>query len=97
MCNCLRERMADLPALARHLLARIGEQPGMRALGITDDGLSVLTAYHWPNNVRQLHNALFRAAALCDGDALTADDFPEIARQSRPRAAPISGAIRRQP
>lgn len=84
----LRERMADLPALARHLLARIGGQPGMRALGITDDALSILSAYHWPSNVRQLHNALFRAAALCDGDALTADDFPEIVRQSRPRSTP---------
>jgi DNA-binding NtrC family response regulator len=60
----------------------------MRALGITDDALSILSAYHWPSNVRQLHNALFRAAALCDGDALTADDFPEIVRQSRPRATP---------
>lgn len=85
----LRERMADLPALARHLLARIGEQPGMRGLGITEDAVSVLSSYHWPNNVRQLHNALFRAAALCDGDALTADDFPEIARQSRPRQGPV--------
>lgn len=85
----LRERMADLPALARHLLTRIGEQPGMRSLGFTDDAVAVLSSYHWPNNVRQLHNALFRAAALCGGDALTADDFPEIARQSRPRQSPL--------
>lgn len=84
----LRDRAGDLPALARHLLTRIGNQPGMRALGITDDALSVLSAYHWPSNVRQLHNALFRAAALCDGDALRAEDFPEIVRQSRPRSAP---------
>ncbi|MDG6719280.1 helix-turn-helix domain-containing protein, partial [Staphylococcus aureus] len=33
----------------------------------------------WPGNVRQLQNALFRAAVLCEGDALTAADFPQIA------------------
>jgi DNA-binding NtrC family response regulator len=32
--------------------------------------------------VRQLQNALFRAAVLCDGDALTPDDFPQIAHES---------------
>ncbi|HEX8653744.1 MAG TPA: sigma-54 dependent transcriptional regulator [Allosphingosinicella sp.] len=79
----LRNRISDLPALARHLLARIAEQPGMRHLSITDDALAVLMRYGWPGNVRQLQNALFRAAVLCDGDALTAADFPQIATEAR--------------
>jgi DNA-binding NtrC family response regulator len=54
----------------------------MRHLSITDDGLQVLLAYGWPGNVRQLQNALFRAAVLCEGDALTAADFPQIAQES---------------
>ncbi|HCF24408.1 MAG TPA: sigma-54-dependent Fis family transcriptional regulator, partial [Novosphingobium sp.] len=74
----LRERAGDIPALARHFLARIGEQPGLRALGITDGALSLLAAYDWPGNVRQLQAVLFRAAVFCDGDALTADDFPQL-------------------
>lgn len=78
----LRDRRADIPALARHLLARIARQPGMRGLGITDDALSVLLSYAWPGNVRQLQNALFRASVLCEGDALTADDFPQIAQHA---------------
>lgn len=79
----LRDRVSDLPALARHLLSRIAEQPGMRYLSITDDALAVLMSYGWPGNVRQLQNALFRAAVLCDSDALTASDFPQIASESR--------------
>jgi DNA-binding NtrC family response regulator len=71
----------DIPALARHLLARIAQQPGLRSLGITDDALAA-RPYDWPGNVRQLQNALFRAAVLCDGDALTRADFPQIARQA---------------
>jgi len=78
----LRDRSSDIPALARHLLARVAEQPGMRSLSITDDGLAVLMSYGWPGNVRQLQNALFRAAVLCDGNALTAADFPQIAQEA---------------
>lgn len=74
----LRDRSGDIPALARHFLARIGEQPGLRALGITDGALQLLSAYDWPGNVRQLQAVLFRAAVFCDGDALTADDFPQL-------------------
>jgi len=75
----LRERAGDIPALARHFLARIGEQPGLRPLGITDGALALLGAYDWPGNVRQLQATLFRAAVFCDGEALTAQDFPKLA------------------
>jgi DNA-binding NtrC family response regulator len=78
----LRSRSSDIPALARHLLARIAEQPGMRNLSITDDALAVLMRYGWAGNVRQLQTALFRAAVLCEGNALTGADFPHIARES---------------
>lgn len=92
----LRDRAGDLPALARHLLARIAAQPGMRGLGITDEALSLLMSFPWPGNVRQLQNALFRAAVLCDGEALTSADFPQIALQScdsvSPMMSPVAGA-----
>jgi DNA-binding NtrC family response regulator len=78
----LRERNADIPALSRHMLARIAQQPGLHSLGITDEAITLLRSYNWPGNVRQLQNALFRAAVLCESDALTRDDFPEIARQA---------------
>ncbi len=83
----LRDRDGDIPALARHLLARIAEQPGLRPLGITDDALQLLGSYDWPGNVRQLQNALFRAAILCEGDALTRADFPQIAQLSSGKPA----------
>ena len=89
----LRARPGDIPALARHFLARIGDQPGLRPLGITDGALTLLAAYDWPGNVRQLQATLFRAAVFCDGDALTAQDFPNLSTMmgEAPRApAPIS-------
>ncbi|PEQ13314.1 sigma-54-dependent Fis family transcriptional regulator [Novosphingobium sp. PC22D] len=74
----LRERTGDISPLSRFFLARIGEQPGLRELGITDGALSLLAAYDWPGNVRQLQAVLFRAAVFCDGDALTSEDFPQL-------------------
>jgi len=74
----LRERASDIAALTRFFLARIGEQPGLRELGITDPALKLLAAFDWPGNVRQLQAVLFRAAVFCDGDALTASDFPQL-------------------
>ena len=74
----LRERPGDIAALTRHFLARIGEQPGLRHLSIADSALALLKAYDWPGNVRQLQAVLFRAAVFCDGEALTADSFPQL-------------------
>jgi DNA-binding NtrC family response regulator len=84
----LRDRAGDVPPLARHLLERISAQPGMRSLGITNDAISLLVRHDWPGNVRQLHNTLFRAAVLCEGDALTPSDFPQLADQLSSRAEP---------
>ena len=87
----LRARSGDIPALARYFLARIGEQPGLRELGITDGALALLGAYDWPGNVRQLQAVLFRAAVFCDGDALTADDFPQLSSMIGTEPAPHAG------
>ncbi|MGB3712150.1 MAG: sigma-54 dependent transcriptional regulator [Erythrobacter sp.] len=74
----LRERAEDVRALTRHFLARIGEQPGLRHLSISDAALALLAAYDWPGNVRQLQSVLFRAAVYCDGETLTAESFPQL-------------------
>jgi DNA-binding NtrC family response regulator len=79
----IRERSGDIPALVRHLLARVAEQAGLKPLSIGDDALAVLMRYGWPGNVRQLAGVLFRAALQCDSRSLTAEHFPHIAVQSR--------------
>ena len=79
----LRERSGDIPALARHMLARFSDQTGMRSLSIGNDALAVLMRYGWPGNVRQLAGVLFRAGLQCEGSSLTAEHFPHIAIQSR--------------
>jgi DNA-binding NtrC family response regulator len=79
----LRDRSADIPNLARHLLQRFAEQELIPPLSIGNDALAVLMRYGWPGNVRQLASVLFRAGLQCDRGGLTAEDFPHIASQSR--------------
>jgi DNA-binding NtrC family response regulator len=80
----LRERLEDVPELARHFLARFAAEEGRRVRSISAEALGLLSRYSWPGNVRQLENAVFRAVVLSDGYELTADEFPQI-------AAPVDG------
>ena len=75
----LRTRRDDIPELARHFLTRIAAEEGKRIRSISAHGLALLAAYHWPGNVRQLENAIFRAVVLADGDEIGANEFPQIA------------------
>ncbi len=74
----LRERTSDIPSLTRHFLSRIGDQPGLKHLSVSENALALLAAYDWPGNVRQLQSVLFRAAVYCEGNTLTADSFPQL-------------------
>jgi DNA-binding NtrC family response regulator len=75
----LRMRRDDIPELTRHFLTRIAAEEGKRIRSISAEGLTLLAAYHWPGNVRQLENAIFRAVVLADGDEIGANEFPQIA------------------
>jgi DNA-binding NtrC family response regulator len=77
----LRQRAADVPALARHFLARFAAEEGKRIGLIAPEALRLLTAFPWPGNIRQLENAIFRAVVLADGDSLGLAEFPQIAAQ----------------
>jgi DNA-binding NtrC family response regulator len=75
----LRERTADIPALARHFLARFAAEEGKRIRLVTPEALGVLTAFRWPGNIRQLENTLFRAVVLAEGDTIGLAELPQIA------------------
>ncbi len=71
----LRERMADVPALAEHFLA-LSRRDGQHALGaITPAAQARLMAWHWPGNVRELKHAVDRAALLANGPLLDESDL----------------------
>jgi DNA-binding NtrC family response regulator len=60
----LRERRDDIPLLVKHF---IGKYMPDTAVQVSQGAMRALMAYPWPGNVRQLENAIERAAALSAG------------------------------
>jgi NtrC-family two-component system response regulator AlgB len=73
----LRQRPEDILTLAESLLARAFVANSRPARPMDDQARRAILAYSWPGNIRELKNALERAAILCAGDTVTLDDLPE--------------------
>jgi two-component system response regulator AtoC len=72
----LRERIGDIPMLARHFLAQIVAETGRKVEAIADDAMQALQRYSWPGNVRELQNAIERGVLLGKGDTIQLGDLP---------------------
>ncbi len=68
----LRERIEDIPEIARHLLTKIGNDQ-RRKLVLTDSAQRRLANHDWPGNVRELENCLERAAVLSEDGRIDVD------------------------
>ncbi len=71
----LREREGDVILLARHFLAKYGEQLKGRALALAKDAEPLLLGHPWPGNVRELQNVVQRALLKLAGARLSAKDL----------------------
>ncbi|MBM3300493.1 MAG: sigma-54-dependent Fis family transcriptional regulator [Deltaproteobacteria bacterium] len=61
----LRQRMEDLPTLAKEIMARLAEEMAFPYVPEVDDNtLAALAGYNWPGNVRELRNVLERSLML---------------------------------
>ncbi len=88
----LRERLDDVPELARYFMTRFAAEEGKRVSTISDDAMRLIVSYPWPGNVRQLENAVFRAVVLSDTSELSVAEFPQIAAHVTGFEAPIPAA-----
>jgi transcriptional regulator with GAF, ATPase, and Fis domain len=66
----LRERIEDIPALARHFAERASERFGLPLVQPTHTELQILRSYHWPGNIRELAAVIDRAVLLGHGRSL---------------------------
>ena len=56
----LRERLEDVPVLARHFMAEFAASYGRKPKELSDAAIGVMLRYHWPGNVRELRNVIER-------------------------------------
>ncbi len=86
----LRERLADLPLLAKSLLQRIS--PG-KDIYITRSAVAVLSGYAFPGNIRELRNILNRAVILSDTNVLEGQDIQQALEIDWPETTVSSEAL----
>ena len=72
----LRDRLEDLPELARFFLRRYNNKFRKNIQGIADSTLDILSSYWWPGNIRELENLIERLVAVSDKDWITDEDLP---------------------
>jgi DNA-binding NtrC family response regulator len=75
----LRDRRADIPALAEHFLAAACRRNRVRPKRLGGGALAVLEAHAWPGNVRELRNAMERVAILAPGETIEAEHLAFLA------------------
>lgn len=92
----LRERLEDIPMLARHFLQQSAKQLGVEPKRISDSALARLTTFAFPGNVRQLENICHWLTVMAPAQLIESKDLPpEVgsggaeAAVARPQAATV--------
>jgi two-component system response regulator AtoC len=95
----LRDRLGDLPALARHFARLACRANRLPPIELADAALVPLMRQRWPGNVRQLQNLVERLVVLAEAPTITADDVLReladgagAAASTSPDTAPDPGA-----
>ncbi len=77
----LRERMEDVPLLAKHFLDKHGPKLGREGLSLTPEAMESLLSHDWPGNVRELENRIQQAMILARSKSINRSLlFPEPAQ-----------------
>lgn len=71
----LRERKADLPALAEQFFRQYADDKGAHVKGFSSQAMRAMHSHDWPGNVRELINCVRRAMVLADGALISPSDL----------------------
>lgn len=84
----LRERLADVPLLAKHFMNLVVRETNCPKARLTPAGVAMLQNYDWPGNIRELRNVIERAVIVAQGGAVEFD----LPLANQPSQAPaVSG------
>jgi transcriptional regulator with GAF, ATPase, and Fis domain len=71
----LRERKEDILPLATHFIRKFSQELKKKIDGVHPEAAKMLTRYNWPGNIRELENAIERAALLAEAHQIMPDDL----------------------
>lgn len=88
----LKERISDIPLLAKSLLLKLSNKLGTEEFKLTPAALEALLSYNYPGNVRELENILERAVALAENNSIQREDLniTKSATESTPTQTPTA-------
>jgi len=72
----LRECKEDIPVFAEHFVRRFAQEMSRPVPRITGEAMDVLIHYPWPENRRELANAVERAVMVSSGGKIVPEDLP---------------------
>lgn len=78
----LRERVNDIPLLARHFIQKLSTSL-KKKVTLSEASLNLLLSYDWPGNVRELENALEYAVNMTNSPLIEPEHFPPAIYKSR--------------
>ncbi len=71
----LRDRKEDILPLAMHFIRKFAQELKKKLDGVNPEAAKMLTRYNWPGNIRELENAIERAALLAEAHSIMPDDL----------------------
>ncbi|MBK8247742.1 MAG: sigma-54-dependent Fis family transcriptional regulator [Gemmatimonadetes bacterium] len=84
----LRERVEDIPLIARRLLDRLANEIGGVSIDLSPEARRALESHDWPGNIREMRNVLERAVLLGSRTEVRASDLFFDVRGRTPDAVP---------
>ncbi|MGB6481928.1 MAG: sigma-54 dependent transcriptional regulator [Candidatus Acidiferrales bacterium] len=81
----LRDRIEDIPVLARHFLDEFNRAYGKKAKELSPAAIEVLMRYPWPGNVRELKNLIERLVIICPAQHIEPQHLPPEIFRGVPR------------
>ncbi len=88
----LRERMEDLPELARYFLERFAALYGRGVREITDEAMERMQGHLWPGNVSELESVLRNGVLRSEGEMLEPHHLPSFAAADQPEQSLARGS-----
>src|SRR5690606_27448504 len=90
----LRERPADILALADHFAARYAKANSLPAKALSAEAKSFLARHHWAGNVRELENTMHRAVLLSTANEIDVNAI-RLPDGSRLEDASLGGVVQK--
>ncbi|MBI5854326.1 MAG: sigma-54-dependent Fis family transcriptional regulator [Nitrospirae bacterium] len=89
----LRERTGDVRELLDYFLETACRERGARISQLSPEALEILERYHWPGNIRELHNIVELLTITCREDVIMPSHLPPHLRTAEPHEGSTNHAL----